>query len=80
VDLPVLIESLRPTPQPGDVDVVVGCRGPIAPPELCNGLMVPIVTVDQFYSFDRESFIKSIPPAGKDSREGVWAGGRGAVR
>jgi hypothetical protein len=33
VDLAVLIESLRPTPQPGDVDVVVGRRGPIAPAE-----------------------------------------------
>ena len=61
VDLQVLIESLRPTPQPGDVDVVVGRRGPIASPELCNGLMVPIVIFDQIYSFDRESFIKSIP-------------------
>ena len=61
VDLQVLIESVRPTPQPGDVDVVVGRRGPIAPPELCNGLMVPIVFFDQIYSFDRESFIKSIP-------------------
>jgi hypothetical protein len=63
LDLQVLIESLRPTPKPGDVDVVVGRRGPIAPPELCNGLMVPIVivTVNQFYSFDRESFIKAIP-------------------
>ena len=60
-DLQVLIESLRPTPEPGDVDVVVGRRGPIAPPELCNGLMVPIVIFDQIYSFDRESFIKSIP-------------------
>jgi hypothetical protein len=60
-DLTALIESLRPTPQPGDVDVVVGRRGPIAPPELCNGLMVPIVIFDQIYSFDRESFIKSIP-------------------
>jgi hypothetical protein len=61
VDLQILIESLRPTPQPGDVDVVVGRRGPIAPPELCNGLMVPIVIFDQIYSFDRESFVKSIP-------------------
>ena len=60
-DLQILIESLRPTPQPGDVDVVVGRRGPIAPPELCNGLMVPIVVFDQIYSFDRESFIKAIP-------------------
>ena len=61
VDLQTLIESLRPTPQPWDVDVVVGRRGPIAPPELCNGLMVPMVVFDQIYSFDRESFIKSIP-------------------
>ena len=61
VDLQVLIESVRPTPQPGDVDVIVGRRGPIAPPELCNGLMVPLVIFDQIYSFDRESFIKSIP-------------------
>jgi PatG Domain len=60
-DLQILIDSLRPTPQPGDVDVVVGRRGPNAPPELCNGLMVPIVIFDQIYSFDRESFIKSIP-------------------
>jgi hypothetical protein len=61
VDLQTMIESLRPTPQPGDVDVVIGRRGPIAPPELCNGLMVPIVVFDQIYSFDRESFVKSIP-------------------
>jgi hypothetical protein len=60
-DLQLLIESLRPTPQPWDVDVVVGRRGPIASPELCNGLMVPIVIFDQIYPFDRESFMKSIP-------------------
>jgi hypothetical protein len=61
VDLQVLIESVRPTPQPGDVDVIIGRRGPIASVELCNGLTVPIVIFDQIYSFDRESFIKSIP-------------------
>jgi len=60
-DLQVLVESLSSTPQPLDVDVVVGLRGPIAPPDLCNGLMVPIVSFDQIYSFDRDSFIKSIP-------------------
>jgi hypothetical protein len=79
VDLQVLIESLRPT-QPGDVDVVVGRRGPIAPPELCNGLMVPIVTVDQIYAFDRESFIKSIPRPEKDFRQRLWAGGGRTLR
>lgn len=38
---------------PSDIDVVVGLRGPIAPRELCNGLMVPIVAFDQIYSFNR---------------------------
>jgi hypothetical protein len=69
-DFELLIEALRPTPSPLDLDLVVGTRGPIALPEMCNGLMVPIVTFDQLYSFDRDSLIRSIPaPAGKDPRE-----------
>ena len=60
-DLDLLVEALRPTPRPTDVDVVIGMRGPIAPPELCNGLMVPIVVFDQIYSFDVDALIKSIP-------------------
>jgi hypothetical protein len=55
------LEAVRPLPSPLDLDVVVGVRGPIAPPEMCNGLMVPIVAFDQIYSFDREALIKSIP-------------------
>jgi hypothetical protein len=61
VDLSLLVEALRPTPQPWDLDCVIGVRGPIAPPEMCNGLMVPIVVFDQIYSFDRDSLIKAIP-------------------
>jgi hypothetical protein len=68
-DLQVLIESLRLTPQTGDVDVVVGRLGPIAPPELCNGLMVPIVMFDQIYSFDKASFVESIPHPERASAE-----------
>ena len=55
------MEALRPTPRLTDVDCVVGIRGPIAPPELCNGLMVPIVVFSQIYSFDVDALIKSIP-------------------
>jgi hypothetical protein len=69
VDLQILIESLRPGPRAGDVDVVIGRRGPIAPPDLCNGLMVSVVFFDQTYSFDQESFIKSIPRPEKISAE-----------
>lgn len=60
-DFDLLVEALRPAPRPTDVDVVIGMRGPIAPPEMCNGLMVPIVAFDQMYSFDIDSLIKSIP-------------------
>ena len=60
-DFDLLVEAVRPTPRPTDLDVVIGSRGPIAPPEMCNGLMVPIVFFDQIYSFDRDALIKSIP-------------------
>jgi hypothetical protein len=60
-DFDRLVEAIRPQPSPMDLDAVVGVRGPIAPPEFCNGLMVPIVAFDQIYSFDRDSLIKAIP-------------------
>lgn len=56
-----LVQAIRPQPSPLDLDVVIGMRGPIAPPEFCNGLMVPIVVMDQVYSFDRGTLIKAIP-------------------
>jgi hypothetical protein len=61
VELDLLIDAIRPAPSPMDVDVVIGTRGPLAPPEMCNGLMVPVVAFDQIYTFDRDSLIKSIP-------------------
>ena len=60
-DIDLLVEAIRPAPGPNDIDVVIGMRGPIAPPAMCNGLMVPIVAFDQIYSFDREALIKAIP-------------------
>jgi hypothetical protein len=60
-DLELLVGALRPEPSPMDLDCVVGVRGPIAPAEMCNGLMVPIVVFDQIYAFDRDSLIKAIP-------------------
>jgi PatG Domain len=60
-DFEFLIDAIRPAPRPTDVDVVIGVRGPIAPLELCNGLMVPIVVFDQIYSFDIDSLIGGIP-------------------
>jgi hypothetical protein len=62
-DYDQLLEAVRPAPSPLDLDVVIGMRGPIAPPEMCNGLMVPIVAFDQIYSFDRDTLIKALPAA-----------------
>ncbi|MBI5047907.1 MAG: hypothetical protein HZB54_03005 [Deltaproteobacteria bacterium] len=69
VDFERLVEAIRSAPSPNDIDVVVGLRGPIAPPELCNGLMVPIVAFDQIYSFDRNALIKAIPKPEKTAAE-----------
>jgi hypothetical protein len=65
VDLSLLVGAIRSAPGPGDIDCVVGLRGNLAPPDLCNGLILPVVAFDQIYSFDRETFIKAVPaPAG----------------
>lgn len=66
-DLAMLVEAVRPNPSPMDLDVVIGMKGPIAPPQMCNGLMVPIVVFDQIYSFDRDALIKAIPKPDKTS-------------
>jgi PatG C-terminal len=70
MDLDLLVEAADgPDPVPW-LSLVIGVKGAIAPPEMCNGLMVPIVAFDQIYSFDRESLIKSIPkPAGAKAKE-----------
>ncbi|RKT09655.1 hypothetical protein BX285_6756 [Streptomyces sp. 1114.5] len=67
-DLSLLVEAVRPRSDGGDVDVVIGTVGPIAPPEVCNGLMVPTAVVDQIYSFDRDTLLASLPvPKGADA-------------
>jgi PatG C-terminal len=60
-DLDLLIEAVRSGPSPTDMDLVIGIRGPIAPPNTCNGLMVPFLYFDQIYSFDRDALIRAIP-------------------
>jgi hypothetical protein len=69
VDFDLLIEAIRPAPGPTDMDVVIGVQGQIAPPEMCNGLMIPIVAFDQIYSFDRDALIKAIPKPEQISAE-----------
>jgi hypothetical protein len=67
MDIDLLVEAIRPAYSPNDIDVVIGMRGPIAPPTMCNGLMVPIVVFDQIYSFDRSTLINRIPKPEKST-------------
>jgi hypothetical protein len=60
-DLDLLIDTLRLGPRPTDVDVVIGVKGPLAPPQMCNGLQAPIVGFEQIYSFDVDTLVKAIP-------------------
>jgi len=60
-DFDLLLETLRARPQATDLDVVIGTRGPLAPPDACNGLMVPLLGFKQIYSFDIDGFVKAIP-------------------
>jgi hypothetical protein len=69
-DLDLLIDAIRPVPSELDVDVVIGTLGPLAGPDVCNGLVAPMVAFDQIYSFDSESFISAIPrPEGLAAKE-----------
>jgi hypothetical protein len=60
-DVELLIDAYRDEPRRDDLDVVIGVRSHIAPPEMCNGLALPVVVFDQLYSFDRDSLIGAIP-------------------
>ncbi|MCA9471829.1 MAG: hypothetical protein MRJ96_05130 [Nitrospirales bacterium] len=66
-DLEQLVEAIRPEPDNNDIDVVIGYRGSLAPPEACNGLILPMVMIEQVYSFDMKSLLKSMPTPEKMS-------------
>jgi hypothetical protein len=60
-DLELLIDAVRAESGTVDVDVIVGQRGPITPPELCGGLSIPLVVFDQIWSFPRNALLSAIP-------------------
>ena len=59
-DLDLLIDAIDPQPALW-ISTVIGLKGPVAPPDHCNGLMLPIVAFDQIYSFSRDALIGAIP-------------------
>ncbi|MGW6914678.1 cyanobactin maturation protease PatG family protein [Kitasatospora sp. NPDC054939] len=69
VEFDRLVEAIRPEPGATDLDVVIGRRGPLAPPGLCNGLTIPVVDYDQVYSFASEHLLAAIKPPEGMARE-----------
>jgi Subtilase family/PatG C-terminal len=58
--LELFIAATAPSSKGIDVDVIIGQRGPMAPAEMCNGLIAPIVLVDQLYSFNKPDLVSAI--------------------
>ena len=75
-DFDLLVASVRETPEPTDLDIVIGVRAGVAPPSMCNGMTLPIVAFHQIYSFDRASLLAAVPkPAGAKGASASAAAG-----
>jgi hypothetical protein len=59
-DYDLLADSLQ-TEEEETVSVVIGLVGPLAPPEDCGGLTVPVVAFDQLYTFTRQALVQELP-------------------
>lgn len=67
-DLDLLVDAFRAQPSGEDLDLVIGVRGGLASPETCGGLTLPVVVVDQLYSFDRDGLVAELTPPAQASR------------
>lgn len=62
-DYPMLVEAAK-----SEVSAVIGTLGPIANPDVCNGLTVPFLIFDMIYSFDKAGLVADMPlPEGADA-------------
>src|SRR5438093_4143513 len=59
-DFDLLVEAVRPTPRPTDLVCGIGFGIQIAPPEMCNRLLVPLFFYAQFDSLYPDSLAKLI--------------------
>ena len=72
-ELRYIIETLKPAESAAEeeasLDVIIGWKGPIASLEMCAGLAVPIVIVENAYSFTRTAFLEQIEESLSDLGE-----------
>lgn len=60
-DLTFLVDAVRDAPRSTDLHLLIGLRGGLAPPDLCNGTVLPLVAFDQIYTFDTSSLVRELP-------------------
>lgn len=63
IELTDLVTCLAPTGSQVSYSMIIGELGPIAPPSLCNGAQLPVVTCNQVFSFTQQAFLNSIVQA-----------------
>jgi PatG C-terminal len=63
IELTDLVTCLAPTGSLVAYSMIIGELGPIAPPSLCNGAQLPVVTCNQVFSFTQQAFLNSIVQA-----------------
>jgi hypothetical protein len=62
-DYPMLVDAAK-----SELSAVIGTLGPVATPEVCNGLTLPFLIFDMIYSFDKAALIADMPvPDGADA-------------
>ncbi len=76
----LLVDAIRPASSPMDIDVVIGLRGPVASPEMCNGLMIPMGRGRSDLFLQPRRAHQGHPEAAEDDGGAVQRGLRGAVR
>jgi hypothetical protein len=67
-DFELLIQTTEGDPKMR-ISAVIGIRGQIAGPPVCNGLLLPTVGFDQIYTFARDEMVALIPNTTKATDE-----------
>lgn len=79
-DVALLVDAIRPDPGPTDIDVVIGTLGPLAAPQACNGLALPVVTFQHIYSFAADTLVDAVKRPDEMPAEQFTATGKELLR
>jgi len=54
------LDTLEDEPDPARIHLALGVKGPLAPPERCNGMMLPIVVVHKLWVTKKSTLVAAI--------------------